>query len=491
VILPRDYQTRAEDQVVACLDEGGSPLLVSPTGSGKTVIACRVIRRLMKRHSRQIWFLAHRKELIAQASRKLDLFDVPHGVIAPWADPDPTAPVQVGSIQTVARRLEKMIPPGTIVFDEAHHVAAGTWEKVLGHYRSAEVLGLTATPFRTDGRGLGNAFSRIVQAATIADLVSQGYLVPARYFAPFVPRTNDLARRGSDFDPMSAAELMGKVTGDLVSQYRKHASGKRAVAFACTIPHSRDIAAAFTAAGIPAAHLDGDTPPEIRDQVLADLAAGIILVVSNCGLLSEGWDLPQMEAAILARPTMSLCLHLQQIGRVLRPCEGKTAAIILDHAGNTLRHGFASDEVPVTLESGIPRDRRLSGPALRTCLNCYAVLPAAARECSCCGRKLTPKYMKIKKRGGDLQEVKIDICASCQSDKISPKTDPDKGRYLECEACGAFVRWLHRPGISPRDYFQKLLQECIDNQWKKGRAFILFQKRYGRPPSKAEREENA
>jgi superfamily II DNA or RNA helicase len=225
-------------------------------------------------------------------------------------------------------------PADLVVVDEAHHVLAQSYKRILEIYPRAIVLGLTATPCRGDGRGLGNAFDVLIEAASVGDLVEQKYLVPTVVYAPVRPDLTGIqVKRGDYVEEQLAARMnTAQLVGDIVEHWHRLAGPRRTVVFATGVGHSRHIRDEFRRAGVLAEHLDGSTPTDERDRILAQLAAGQIDVVTNAMVLTEGWDSPSVSCLVLARPTKSLGLYRQMVGRVLRPAPGKTDALILDHA---------------------------------------------------------------------------------------------------------------------------------------------------------------
>jgi superfamily II DNA or RNA helicase len=406
----RPYQLSAIEALRAAYRQGArSPLFVMATGGGKTIVLAEILRGVASR-GRSAIVLVHRRELIAQTSAKLALADVPHGIIAAGTVAT-DAPIQVASVQTLARRLDRIAAqPDLIVIDEAHHAAANTWDKALTHWPEALRLGVTATPVRQDGRGLGMVFDRLVLGPSTAELVSGGFLCPARLYAP--PPIADLSglhRRAGDYAIDEAAERMDRptVTGDAISHYQRLAAGQRAIAFCCNVKHAEHVCAAFNHAGVVAATLLGSTDPLRRDATVACFAAGNLQVLVTVDVVSEGFDIPAAGCAILLRPTQSLGLYLQQVGRVLRPAPGKAAAIVLDHVGNVHRHGWPDDVRTWTLAD---RERRAGStgqpaPSVRTCPKCFAAFKPAPL-CPCCGATCAPPPRVIRQQGGDLQELK-------------------------------------------------------------------------------------
>jgi superfamily II DNA or RNA helicase len=403
----RPYQQQAIDDLRQAYRSGArAPLLCLCTGGGKTCVFAAIAKQAADR-GRRVLILVHRRELIKQASSKLEWIGVHHGLIAAGIEPS-EAPVQVASVQTIARRLSRIDwHPDLIIIDEAHHATAGQWERTLQHWPAAYRLGVTATPCRLDGRGLRSAFDHLVVGPSMADLITAGYLTSARIYAP--PQVADLSgirTRAGDYANDQAAAAMDRptVTGDAIAHYKRLAAGQQAIAFCCNIAHAESVCAAFLAAGIRAVLLLGTTTD--RDQVVADFGAGLVQILVTVDVVSEGFDVPAASVAILLRPTKSLGLYLQQVGRVLRPAPGKQAALILDHVGNVTRHGFPDDHRDWTLDDGIKRTAGTAAPSVRTCPECYAAFKPQP-ICPVCGAQCAPiTNRKIRQLAGELQELK-------------------------------------------------------------------------------------
>ena len=373
----RDYQETAVSNVIAAL--GSRPILVAPTGSGKTVMATEVVRRL---DAPTLW-LAHRKELIDQAAERLESHGLSTGLIKAGYPATPDAQVQVASVQTLVRREKPRA--SLIVIDECHHATANTYQRILDEYPDVPLVGLTATPFRLDGRGLGDLFGELVVAAWADELCKRGVLHSPKVWASKAPDLRGVRVTAGDYNlgQLSERSNTRELQADIVETWQKHAAGKRTVAFAVDVEHSRAITEAFRAVGVPAEHLDGKTPDDERDAVLARLRSGETQIVSNCMVLTEGWDLPALECAIIARPTASLNLHLQMIGRVMRACDGKDGAIVLDHAGNHHVHGLVTRRLQYAL--GNEKVGFAEPLGLRRCRRCGLLFETQLSACPECG----------------------------------------------------------------------------------------------------------
>jgi DNA repair protein RadD len=403
----RSYQDRAIDDLRSAYQSGAhAPLLVLPTGGGKTCIIAAISANAAAR-GRHVLILVHRRELIHQTSSKLAWVGLEHGIIAAGIPPSDHA-VQIASVQTLARRLSRLgWQPTLIIIDEAHHATAGQWARILEHWPDAYRLGVTATPCRLDGCGLRGTFDTMVLGPSVADLIFTGYLSPARIYAPpVVADLQGIRSRGGDYANDQAAAAMDRptVTGDAIAHYQRLAAGQQAIAFCCNVNHAVSVCDAFKTAGISAELLLGNTPD--REQVVADFAAHRIRVLVTVDVVSEGFDVPAASCAILLRPTQSLGLYLQQVGRVLRPAPGKEHAVILDHVGNVNRHGFPDDPRDWSLDDRMRRSKGTPAPSVRTCPECFAAFKPQP-QCPVCGAQCVPiKSRVIRELAGELQELK-------------------------------------------------------------------------------------
>jgi DNA repair protein RadD len=403
----RPFQRNAVDQIEREISEGKHRLLyVAPTGAGKTVVGAEIINRAVERHHR-VLVIGHRREIITQTCDKLIANGVNPGIVLAGFEDElrPYANIQVAGIQTLharAIRSNRMPMPAAtyLIIDEAHHARAGTYQKVLEQYPDAVVIGLTATPVRGDGRGLGNIFETMIEAPQIAELIKLGHLVPTKVYAPI---DRDIAKgvrmqTGDYFvSALSARMNTDQLVGDVVADWLKHGERRRTVVFAVDVAHSVHIRNAFLEFDVRAEHLDGSTPKTERDAILERLRSGKTEIVTNCAVLTEGFDCPDIGCIVLARPTKKMGLYRQMIGRGLRPADGKFDCVILDHSGAVYRHGLPEDHVEWTLDV----DRRAENPTqarrergeeskLRECPSCKTVM--AAPPCHACGWMPAPRH---------------------------------------------------------------------------------------------------
>jgi DNA repair protein RadD len=404
-MILRPYQQDLFAAIQQSLRDGSkAPLVVSPTGSGKTATFCYIAHRSVV----PTLILVHRTELVAQTSETLARYGVEHGIIQPSITPAPEHKVQLGMVQTIARRLTRITPPKLIIVDECHHMPASQYRAVVAAFPNARVIGFTATPLRLDGKGLGDFFDKIIEGPRVEWLMENGFLCRPKYYAP--PTCADLSnirKRAGDYaaDQLAQAMTKPKVTGDVIAHYRKICPDARAVAFCVTLAHAEQVAAEFNAAGISAGVIRGDMDKQDRKRIVEDLADAKIKVMASVDTVSEGFDLPAVDAAILLRKTQSLGLYLQQIGRVLRPIEGKQA-VILDHVGNIAKHGLAEDEREWSLEGVEKKEAKKSEVSRnKQCTGCYAVYDRFRnKSCPECGHEEAPKIPEQTE--GELVEIK-------------------------------------------------------------------------------------
>ena len=410
----RPYQQSAVDGIrQSFLNGSKSPLLVLPTGGGKTIVFSYIAATTAARGKR-VLILVHRIELLRQTSEKLHMAGVDHGLINAKYSPNYYKPVQVASVQTLIKRLHKIAAPDLIIVDEAHHAVAGTWSEIIKYFPNAYVLGVTATPVRGDGTGLGKdqggIFDDLIMGPQIGELIDMGFLVKPKVFAPQERLDTSVFRtKMGDYDKHQVAEVMDKptITGNAVQHYMKACAGEPAVVFCVTVKHAEHVAEQFRLAGFRAYSVDGSMEDDVRKRILNGLGNGTVDVVCSCDIISEGTDIPAISAAILLRPTKSLGLFIQQVGRALRTAPNKSRAVILDHVGNTLLHGMPEWDRDWTLDGAEKNKRGKSEePTIRVdqCEKCFAMY-APAPQCPHCGFVKEVKDNAPQHVDGDLVEV--------------------------------------------------------------------------------------
>lgn len=410
-LVLRDYQQAMIDACRESLKTHRAPLLVAPTGAGKTALTVAMMATAASRGKTSM-FMVHRDTLLLQTSRALWQQKLEHGLIASGRAMS-QLPVQVASVQTLVRRLSRVKCPDLIVVDEAHRAAADTYRKILDAYPRAKVVGLTATPQRTDGKGLSDVFDDMVLGPDIGWMIENQWLCPYRIFAPESKADMSQVKvRGGDYAAEELEKILDKptITGDAVATYLKHARGKRCVVFCATLNHARHVCDAYNANGVPAEYMDGSTPSMERQAILDRLGNGKTLVLVNVELVIEGVDVPAVEAVQWLRPTASLIIWMQGNGRGLRPAAGKQHLIILDQVGNWQRHGLPDDDRPWSLEGESKRERKKREDEIKAkqCAKCYAVFSPGPSHCPSCGESLTGVGRKIEIVEGTISEVDIE-----------------------------------------------------------------------------------
>ena len=423
-----EFQKRILDTARRKIAGGARRLILcAPTGAGKTAISSAIISGARGK-GKKCMFVCHRAELREQAKKTLQECGVKTGTIASNAFSALHLPVQVAQIGTLARRKEKWANwADVIIVDECHHIAARSWRETIAMLsKSAVVIGLTATPQRLDGKGLNEDFDEIIEGPGIRELIDSGHLAD---FDTYTTREKfDLAQvhiAMGDFSQRDLERQIGKKrVRNVVEAYQRHGKGGKAIFFGVSVRHSREVEEWFIQKGIKARHLDGKTPPKERKWIIEAFEKGDLQVLCNCGIVSEGFDCPSASVLIDDAPTMSLTNYLQRAGRVLRYQEGKRA-VVLDLAGNYMRHGLADNKREWMLQGRkrIKKDAEKELDRTRMCIKCYAVNHISSEKCQVCGAVLaTPAAAEQFADAKGL--VKVDESASVRQiiigdDKIS------------------------------------------------------------------------
>ena len=445
----RDYQEEAVNEIRAAYGRGHrSVLFCLPTGGGKTVVFCFVAENAVKKGKR-VAILVHRQELVAQSVDALQALGLQVGVIAPGHKEDRSKSVQVCSVQSLTRRLDRWGDAfDLIVIDEAHHAVSSSWRRILDAYPDAHRLGVTATPERLDGKGLRDQFSELITGPGTWDLMQAGHLADCRIYCP--PTEIDFKKirvLGGDFRKDDAAQAMRRpsLMGDVVAHYKRHIFPGTCIAFCVTVEHAEAVAAEFKEAGVRAAVIDGTLSRTERQALIGGLRTGEVQMLASCEVISEGTDIPSVNGCALLRPTNSLSLYLQQVGRCLRPAPGKDHAVILDHAANVRRHGLPQDVRLWSLDGKKAREeeeKKREAPWVTVCQHCFAAIPGGGAPCPFCGGE--QKKAKPKPKGAfadvDLREIRIEealIRAREKEERQRKKDEQSKARTLaELQAIG-------------------------------------------------------
>lgn len=410
-----------------------APLYVLPTGGGKTYVFSYIAEGAARRKRRPM-ILVHRKELLLQASMSLAKIGLRHALIAQdkhireamgshieelsESYLDMNGGVCIASVDTIIRRLSSVRAPGMIICDEAHHLTKkNKWGKVVDYFGDVPLLGVTATPIRTDGKGLGKHadgyFDDMIAGPSMRQLIEMGNLLPPITYAPL--HKLDMKGIGTnskgDWNEKQLAAKLNKpeITGDVVDTYARVCPKVPAIAFCVTIQHARDVAAQFRARGFDFRPIDGTMHDTERRNLIRALSRGQIHGLTSCDLISEGTDIPVVGCGIMLRLTKSEGLYIQQGGRVLRPSPGQTKAYILDHVGNCLVHGLLDAEREWSLDGRVKGERgkkKDNGPEIRQCPQCY-VSDAPSDTCRHCGYCFSEDAGRSIKQGeGEISEVK-------------------------------------------------------------------------------------
>lgn len=403
------------DGIRAKLGGGCKSLLVtSPTGSGKTVMACEIIAGAYKK-GKTCFFVAPRRELIRQIHKTLSDFDIPHSFIAAGWPHDKRQKIFVCSTETLVRRLD--VIPDIAVMDETHF-GQGSLDKIITTFRKggAYILGLSATPEKLSGKGLGCWYDDIIIGKSIRWLIDNKRLADYKLFAPNIPDMSGVRVLAGDYDKGELCDRMESdrvLVGNTVSHYKKYTLGMLGVSFGVSRKHSEILAQAYRDAGIPAMHIDGETPDDERVRISRAFAKRELLQLCNAELLSFGYDLAsasgldaRIEVITDAQPTMSIAKQMQKWGRGLR--YDPLPHYIFDHAGNVMRHGMPCQEREWTLAD---RKKMKRGDVEKTisvkqCPECFFChLPSP--QCPNCGSVYQVDYRAIKEVEGELSEVQI------------------------------------------------------------------------------------
>lgn len=433
----RDYQQDGVEKLRESFRKGNrAPLFVLPTGGGKTAVFSAIAEGASARCKR-VMILVHRQELLEQASRSLDIIGVPHGLISP-RHPMISEPVQIASVQTLVRRFDRISEPDLIIIDEAHHANALTYRAITNKFSRSLILGVTATPCRTDSSGLGidagGIFDDLIIGPSIDKLIRMGFLVRPEVYAPPVGiDLTGIKRKMGDFDRQELSNRIDrpKIIGDTIEHYKKYCLYEPALAFCVSIAHAQHVASEFRNAGINATHIDGGMNDYQRSNSLKDLESGILHVITSADLIGEGVDIPRVSAAILLRPTHSQSLYLQQVGRALRPFPGKKRALVLDHVGNCVRHGLPDDDRQWSLDGGsVKSGKNLDLPIVRIeqCDKCYFVYERGPEKCPKCGSTSAQKKREIEVQKGELERITRDQILEA---KLKSKREIGMARSLE------------------------------------------------------------
>lgn len=339
-----------------------APCIVLPCGGGKSIIVAEMAKRTTD-NGKRVLFIVHRKELCDQIRNTFSRWGVDMELC------------EIGMVQTVCRHLDEMPAPSLIITDENHHSKANSYMKIYKAFPNAYRIGVTATPVRLDGSGLKDVNDDLIIGVSAKWLIENKFLAPYEYYAPSVVDLTGIKTVRGEFSASEVEKMMIEkaVFGDVISYYNRLAKDKQAICYCTTIKHSKAMSENFNENGITAAHIDGETPKNERDEVIEKFRKGEIKILCNVDLISEGFDVPDCECAILLRPTKSLTLYIQQSMRCMRYKPNKTA-VIIDHVGNYVRFGLPDSDRKWTLDGKSKKEKTVKKPVeLVTCPNCFEV----------------------------------------------------------------------------------------------------------------------
>lgn len=430
----RDYQRRTVDGAIASVIAGRNVVVVSPTGSGKTVMGAAVVAKCA---GRVLW-LAHRKELLSQAAKTLTKAGVKSVAILS-GDEKPTGDWRVLVASVDSMRGDVPLA-NLVVVDEAHRTLATGYRRITDALPGVPVVGLTATPWRLDGKGLRDVYAEMIVATTQAEMFALKHAIEPKVYGIPKQRAEDIvagvATQAGDYAVGDLSRAMVTLVGDVVAERERLAEGKTTIVFAVDRKHASALADRFGERGITTAYLDGSTPKDERAAIIAGLGDGSIEVVVNVDVLSEGTDIPEVQCISFARPTKSRTRWLQGCGRAARPYGGEPA-IILDHAGNCYRHDLPQTDHVWTLD-GKPKGDGGSAP-VRCCPSCEAMVRVGSAECPECGIELGAPERTVQELERErLEELSAAArkacCAECGVAVVAKPSVVARGP-VRCDGC--------------------------------------------------------
>lgn len=438
-------------------------MLMSPTGSGKTEVAKYVIANAAAKQNK-VWFIVDSVKLLDQTLARFHADGIYAGAIqSNHPCTDYSKVVQVATVQSLGPRLDWLLrtqPPKLVVIDEAHVLFKAHQDLIQWCRKNkVPVIGLSATPFK---RGLGKIYDRLVNRISTKQLTDQGFLVPAECYAPHVPDLKGVGTStGGDWAEDELARVMGgaDILGDVVSHWKQLGENRQTLVFACNVHHAKQLAESFFNAGVMAAHIDGYMHSDESDEIIRLYKSGKIKVLVSVGMLAKGFDDPRTSCIVIARPTKSLMLHYQILGRVLRIFEGKTNGIIIDHAGNLLRNGLPTDPLPDRLDMGdgdpVDRAKPDNNPdkegKTKPCPTCSYVMTGLI--CPRCG-------FEIKIDAGVEVAAGVLVKLADRKTKLAPNTK----QHAYAELLG----YAQMKGKSPmwaQGAYQAFMAEPIQREW--------------------------
>lgn len=458
----RDYQSEALNLTYQRIQEGHTPIVCAPTGSGKTILAAEMARQAVE-NGRRAMFISFRKEILRQT---YDVF-CEHigpsrvGMLAagekPWFFyPD----VTIASADTLKARWNRAdtwrVPADLVLVDECHlSLSRKMLETVMPWYRErSTVVGFTATPARKSGKGMGSFFSRIIQVRTVQQLIDDGYLAPCEYWAGSHADLRNVKTRYGEYDEKTLAKEANnkQLVGDIIDNWARICPDRHTIVFAVDIAHAVALTERFQAAGVQAECVHSKMDTQTRSLLTEQFKSRKFQVLVNCQIATYGYDVPSVNCIVLARPTKSIVLHLQMLGRGMRPKPNGDWCTVLDHADNVRRLGCAEDLIRWRLDDGkeaahnqTKADRDVRGDSLTTCGECGHQF-TSSRTCPQCGWEKPARSKDVEVVDADL--VKIRKAKGTEATKLEK-------RQWYAEALGWCEMNGKKPGFAYHSYKKK------------------------------------
>jgi superfamily II DNA or RNA helicase len=424
MFILRDYQNKAVCEVAQSWRQGFKrPCVVMPCGAGKSIVLAEIAKRTTDRGKR-VLFLVHRQELCEQIENTFQEYGVDMNLVT------------VGMVQTITRRLKKITKPDLIITDENHHCLAASYMRIYDLFPDVKCVGVTATPIRLNGSGLGEINDHLIIGPTVKKLISMDCLAPFDYYAPSVADFSRIHTRAGEFVATEVEQLMNMphIYGDVIRYYRQISDGKQAICYCASIKCSQDMTLQFQKEGIAAVHIDGSTPQTERSEIIRRFRSGEIRILCNVDLISEGFDVPDCNTAILLRPTKSLTLYIQQAMRCMRYKPGKRATVI-DHVGNVHRFGLLDMDRQWTLEPKPEKNKMEKEVKLKQCPRCYYTHEPDS-ECPNCGYE----YESERKVPHVIKDAKLEKI----TEQVAGFTRPG-----QCRSVAELAEYAKKKGYKP------------------------------------------
>jgi len=441
----RDYQKKAIDDLRRQIQMGNKrPVLVLPTGAGKSVIFGSLIKSILSNNKKVLW-VVHRRNLVLQMGDVLKKFGIEPGLIMSEFQSELSNPCQLCTVQTYSRRLALentsfFVNADVVLIDEAHRSLSPTYVEIIEKYSGKIIIGCTATPVGPGGRGMGEVYNTIVEGTNVRNLTNQGFLSRARYFAPAKIDVSGVKVKMGDYVVKQLEDKVNqpKLNGDIVENWLKLAENRKTIVFCVNVAHSIAVKDEFIKRGVSAEHLDARSSDDEREDVFRRMSEGLVTVVCNVGLYQEGLDVPDVGCVVMARPTKSLGLYRQCCGRGLRPTKAYEDCLIIDHGNVIEENGFLDEDFTWSLDGKILNQRKKEyekKQAKKTeCKACGLVFEKKNR-CPDCGSPVKSFGRKIETTDTELKELR---------DYREP-TIANKRRYY-----GMLKQYVYERGYNPK-----------------------------------------